>query len=245
MGDRQLGREDVHNFLLPYRSRVYDPFELMAKIRSSFEEWVENGQDTLILTFKLKDVVDDEREVYGVSEELMNMLGSWPSPMSGKNWWVNPTNPDSRSYSDISVECPNCGVQFGGTQNRNCHSEYCSSETNQQVREQLRQERVSWLEDAARYCLDIETASKRLGLKPQTVRDMAWEVDGFSYGDRKKEGKEALATTWHIARDWGTDTSTIAKSAGFSESTIHSYISRYSQIEDEIPSDPTSPRKTG
>ncbi|AGM11650.1 hypothetical protein HCTV5_40 [Halovirus HCTV-5] len=242
MSDRQLGREDVHNFLLPYRSRVYDPFELMAKIRSSFEGWEENGQDKLILTFKLKDVVDDEREVYGVSEEIMNMLGAWRSPMSGKNWWVNPTNPDARSYSDISVECPNCSATFGGTQHKNSHQKHCSPSVNREVRSNLREKRLDWLDTAARYCLDIERASRRLGLKPQTVRDMVWEEDGFSYEDRKREGRETLATTWHIARDWGTDHHILAEATGYSESTVHSYISRYSQVKDDMPSDPTSNR---
>lgn len=242
MSDRQLGRQDVHNFLLPYRSRVYNPFELMAKIRRSFEEWEEEGDHKLIMTFKLKDVVDDDREVYGVSEEIMNMLGSWRSPMSGKNWWVNPTNPDAKSYSDICVECSNCGSVFGGTQLRNSHQKHCPPAANEEVRTTLREERVDWLKQAAYYCLDMERASRRLGLKSQTVRDMVWEEEEFSYQDRKKEGLIALATTWHIARKWGTDHQILAEATGFSESTVHSYISRFSRVKDGIPKDPTSNR---
>lgn len=243
MVDRQLGRDDVHNFLLPYRSRVYDPFELMAKVRSSFEEWVDDGKEyKLILTFKLKNVVDNDREVYGVSEEIMNMLGSWRSPMSGKNWWVNPRNPGSRSYSDIYVECPNCEAEFGGTRHRNSHIKHCPPDVNEAVRRELRSKRLEWLDDAATYCLDIEVASRRLGLKPQTVRDMVWEEPDFSYEERKQDGRKMLATTWHIARDWGTDHETLARATGFSESTVHSYISRFSQVKDNIPDDPTSDR---
>jgi len=243
MSDRQLKRESVHGFLLPYRSRVYDPFELMAKVRSSFEEWVEDGKKyKLIVTFKLKNVVDDEREVYGVSEEIMNMLGSWRSPMSGKNWWVNPRNPGSRGYSDIYVTCPNCEAEFGGTRHRNSHVKHCSPGVNDVVRANLREARLDWLDSAASYCLDIEVACRRLGLKPQTVRDMVWEEPNFSYENRKRNGRETLATTWHIARDWGTDHEILAKATGFSESTVHSYISRFSQVKDDIPSDPTSDR---
>jgi hypothetical protein len=244
MSDRQLGLEDVHNFLLPYRSRVYDPFELMAKVRSSLEEWVEDDKNELIVTFKLKNVVDDEREVYGVSEEVMNMLGSWRSPKSGKNWWVNPTNPGSTKYSDITTECPHCSAKFGGTQHRNSHQKHCPPEANQQVWSELRVKRLDWLDTAAYYCLDVERASRRLGLKPQTVRDMVWEKEGFSYEDRKRQGRKALATTWHIASNWGTDYSILAEATGYSESTVHSYISRYSQVKDDIPRDPTSNRSS-
>lgn len=243
MSDRQLERDDVHNFLLPYRSRVYDPFELLAEVRDELDAWVEDGKVFKFkMTFKLHEVVDDERKVYGISEEMMNMVGAWRSPMSGKNWWVNPTNPEARRYSDVNVECPKCAASFGGTRNGNSHDKHCPPSVNRQVRSDLHQERLDWLNTAAYYCLDIETASKRLGLKPQTVRDMVWEEDGFSYEERKREGREALATTWHIARSWGTDHSTLAEASGFSESTVHSYISRYSRVKDDMPRDPTSNR---
>lgn len=246
MPNRQLERDDVHNFLLPFRARVYDPFELLAEIRQEMTEWVEGGDGVYRykMTFKLKEVVDDERKVYGVSEEMMNMVGSWRSPMSGKNWWVNPTNPGARRYSDIHIDCPNCGATFGGTREVNSHQLHCSPSTNLEVREDLHEKRIDWLDTAAYFGLNIETASKRLGLEQQTVQDMIWEEDGFSYEDRKQEGRKTLATTWHIARDWGTDSETLAEASGYSKSTIHSYISRYSQVKDDMPRDPTSARRT-
>lgn len=242
MSERQLERDDVHNFLLPYRSRVYDPFELLAEIRQEMEGWKDDGSYQLRMTFKLKEVVDDERKVYGISEEMMNVLGAWRSPMSGKNWWVNPLNPDSKSYSDIEVVCEHCDARFGGTQLQNKHENACPVGSNSDVWPDLRDKRLDWLDTAAYYCLDIEVACRRLGLKPQTIRDMVWEEDDFSYQKRKKDGRKTMATTWHIAREWGTDHETLAKASGFKESTVHSYISRYSQVEDEIPRDPTSDR---
>ncbi|AGM11906.1 hypothetical protein DNAM5_43 [Haloarcula californiae tailed virus 1] len=245
MSERQLDRDDVFHFLLPYNSRVYNPFELLAEVRSSFEAWVDDGKEYKYkITFKLKNVVDDDRKVYGISNEMMEMVGSWKSPMSGKNWWVNPTNPNARTYSNIFVECPKCGAKFGGVRQENAHREECPPGVSPALRETLHEQRIEWLERAAYYVLDMETASKRLGLSPQTVRDMVWEEEGFSYEDTKHKGRKALSTTWHIAREWGTDNATMAAACGFSESTVHSYISRYSQVEGEIPTDPTSVRTT-
>lgn len=244
MPNRQLERDDVYNFLLPYRARVYDPFELLAEIRQEIESWVEDGDVYKYkMTFKLKEVVDDEKKVYGVSKEMMNMVGAWQSPMSGKNWWVNPENPEARRYSDVNVECPNCGAVFGGTQEENSHSEHCFPSTNEEVKKKLHERRIGWLRDAALYGLNIETASKRLGLKQQTVQDMIWEEEDFSYKERKKEGKEVLATTWDIAQEWGASRETLAEASGISVSTFKSYRSRYSRIEGDIPDDPTSARE--
>lgn len=242
MSERQLDRDDVHNFLLPYRSRVYDPFKLLAEVQQEFESWEEDGSYKQKMTFKLKNVVENEHKVYGISEEMMNYMGAWRSPMSGKNWWVNPLNPNAGRYSDIRVKCDGCGAEFGGTSAKNSHETNCPNWGESTVRDDLHEARIEWLSDASMYGLDIGVACRRLGLKFQTVRDMVWQEEGFSYQKRKKEGKRRLATTWEIALNWGTDCETLAQASGFTTSTVYSYITLYSQIEGEVPPDPTSDR---
>jgi hypothetical protein len=213
--------------------------ELLAAIRRESGGWT--GLDVLVelqqalddmpptkVQFAPRSQLPEEVVPYLYPEDLLLVLGSWPTPdrfhTGRRETYVNPYASHARRYADVIGECE-CGALMVHKHDMpsehlaaSHHSEDCGTGNRTEAREALDVARVDWVERAAWYWLTEPQTARRLGLSDNAVRPLCYRL-GLSWDGLRRDGRDHIHQVWGELRDEYTS-SYIASAFDVSPSSV-------------------------
>lgn len=227
-------RSRPHHTFLTRSDPDADPARHPARLMVRLRDYVEERPKTAV-TFSLTDVLEPfDLDHRSVDERMMYLLGSWQSPWTNKNRWVNPNAPDRIRHSDVVTECE-CGALMARQQAvyhetphdaDNEHTDDCTLQQRYRARARLCENRAEALRQLLRYGQTGRGFTDRLGLTSDSIGEFAEGV-GVDPTALRQEFHQRRANTFAVLLDDGFTTSEVARVYGVSPGHTRNHLYKY------------------
>lgn len=208
-------RYEVFPQFIPFESRNYSPLERFRMIREFIEDMTEYKPAFTTSEITKFHELENGQTLAGLNEWYFYAVGSRPlerEAHKGRIRYANPNHVHKDSVEPVTVEQPEKTVELA--------RKYAMTGMHS-------------LTDIAPY---FKRDYQELSLHLSAL------LEGTTYAELREQGREKMARTFHIIREWKHPASEIGDAFGMAKRTVNRWIMDYSKEQGfQVPDDPTSP----